>query len=90
MREEVERLKDGMAEFFWDKWACDEVSHKTVESDVRGTASIFKALKSITGGELSRSALVSILDKVSAGVLALPFTCRMSEVNWVIKSRCRA
>ena len=38
------------------------------------------ALKSRMGGEsLLSSALVSILERVSAGVLALPLTCLMSE-----------
>ena len=45
------------------------------------------ALKSVTGGESSSNALVSILDKVSAGMLSTPFTCLMSAVNCAIKSR---
>ena len=45
------------------------------------------ALKSMTGGESSSNALVSILDKVSAGMLSTPFTCLMLVVNCWMKSR---
>ena len=60
-----------------------QASRKRVKT--AGVDALVRILCSCHGAEIdhggSRSALASILDKVSTGVLSLPFTCLMSELN---------
>ncbi len=44
-------------------------------------ACAFMAWKFMIGGEPLERALASILDKVSAGMLAIPFTCLIDDVK---------
>ena len=64
----------------------EEVRSRVISTSLSCAAAI--APKSMNGGELLAIAEIgSIRERASAGALALPLTCRISEVNSAIKLR---